>query len=142
MHKLKLMQVVDLICDKLIDKATGCGLNQFDLAFNSLPAISIKRTWNGERLGEQPADPVDTTSYGHNVELEYLMQMALKTAKAGGPKYEAIHKRLLDHAVKHGVDWDLRRGVPGRAAGDGRGDCAGEGVLAEQRVPGGVPGRV
>ena len=104
-HKLKLMQVVDLICDKLIDKATGCGLNQFDLAFNSLPAISIKRTWNGERLGEQPADPVDTTSYGHNVELEYLMQMALKTAKAGGPKYEAIHKRLLDHAVKHGVDW-------------------------------------
>jgi len=106
LHRRKLLQVINLICDKMIDKATGCGLNQFDLAFHSLPAISIKRTWNGERLGEQPANPVDTTSYGHNVELKYLMQMALNTAHKEDDSYKSIHRRLLDHAVKHGVDWE------------------------------------
>jgi mannobiose 2-epimerase len=105
-HRRKLLQVVDLICEKMIDKATGCGLNQFDPGFHSLPAISIKRTWNGERLGEQPADPVDTTSYGHNVELEYLMHMARKTAGADEGEYRAIYRRLLDHAVEHGIDWE------------------------------------
>lgn len=106
LHRRKLMEVVNLICERMVDKATGCGLNQFDLAFRSLPAISIKRTWNGERMGEQPANPVDTTSYGHNVELEYLMQMALKTAGVEGGQYRAIHRRLLDHAAEHGVDWE------------------------------------
>ncbi len=107
LHRRKLLEVVDLICDRMVDKATGCGLNQFDLAFNSLPAISIKRTWNGERMGEQPANPIDTTSYGHNVELEYLMQMALKTAGVEGERYKAIHRRLLDHAAENGVDWEF-----------------------------------
>lgn len=106
LHRRKLLQVTRLIQQKMTDKATGCGLNQFDLAFNSLPAIPIKRTWNGERLGEKPADPVDTTSYGHNVELEYLMHLALKTANHEGDADRAIYRRLLDHAVKHGVDWE------------------------------------
>ena len=98
--------MVDLICEKMIDKASGCGLNQFDLAFHSLPAISIKRTWNGERLGEQPPDPVDTTSYGHNVELEYLMHLGLKTARHEVEPYKPIFRRLLDHAAEHGIDWE------------------------------------
>jgi mannobiose 2-epimerase len=106
LHRRKLLQVIGLICEKMTDKATGCGLNQFDLAFNSLPAISIKRTWNGERLGEQPADPIDTTSYGHNVELEYLMHLALKTARADVAPFQPTFRRLLDHAVQHGVDWE------------------------------------
>jgi mannobiose 2-epimerase len=106
LHRRKLLQVVDLICEKMVDKATGCGLNQFDLAFNSLPAISIKRTWNGERLGEQPPDPVDTTSYGHNTELEYLMHLALKTARHNVEPYLPMFRRLLDHAADNGVDWE------------------------------------
>jgi mannobiose 2-epimerase len=107
LHRRKLLQVVELIREKMIDKSTGCGLNQFDLAFHSLAAIPIKRTWNGERLGEKPADPVDTTSYGHNVELEYLMHLALKTAHGEADSDKPIYKRLLDHAAKHGVDWEF-----------------------------------
>jgi hypothetical protein len=48
LHRRKLLQVVDLICEKMIDKTNGCGLNQFDMTFHSLPAIPIKRTWNSE----------------------------------------------------------------------------------------------
>ncbi len=106
LHRRKLLQVMGLICDKMIDRASGCGLNQFDLAFQSLPAISIKRTWNGERLGEQPPDPVDTTSYGHNTELEYLMHLALKTAGEPVEPFLPIFRRLLDHAAENGVDWE------------------------------------
>ena len=106
LYRRKLQEVVDLIREKMIDKTTGCGLNQFDLAFHSLPAIPIKRTWNGERLGEKPADPVDTTSYGHNVELEYLMHQAMIGAKNNDESVNAVYRRLLDHAVEHGVDWE------------------------------------
>jgi mannobiose 2-epimerase len=106
LHRRKLLQVVDLICEKMTDQTTGCGLNQFDLALHSLPAISIKRTWNGERLGAQPADPVDTTSYGHNIELEYLMHFALKTAHSDETARKATYRRLLDHTAEHGVDWE------------------------------------
>jgi mannobiose 2-epimerase len=106
LHRRKLLQVIGLICDKMIDKSTGCGLNQFDLAFQSLPAIAIKRTWNGERLGKQPPNPVDTTSYGHNTELEYLMHLALKTAHQDVGPYKPMFRRLLDHAADNGVDWE------------------------------------
>lgn len=106
LHCRKLMEVTELICARMIDPVSGCGLNQFDLAFNSLPAIAIKRTWNGERQGESPANPVDTTSYGHNLELEFLMRLALRTARVDMGPYQAPLRRLLDHAVQHGVDWE------------------------------------
>jgi len=105
-HRRKLIEIIDLICAKMIDPKTGCGLNQFDLSWKSIPAIAIRRTWNAERFGEQPAQPTETTSYGHNVELEWLMTRALQTAGEPIDKYEPALRRLLDHAVLHGVDWE------------------------------------
>jgi mannobiose 2-epimerase len=69
-----------------------------------VPALALKRTWNAERFGEQPADPAETTSYGHNVELAWLMRRALSTAGADIAPYLPILRRLLDHAVEHGLD--------------------------------------
>ena len=106
-HRRKLLQITDLICQKMIDPVAGCGLNQFDIAFRSLPALGIKRTWNAERFGERPADPTDTTSYGHNVELAWLMTRALETANAPLEPYHPYLRRLLDHALQHGVDWEF-----------------------------------
>ena len=105
-HKRKLIEVIDLICEKMIDPASGCGLNQFNPAFQSIPAIAIRRTWNAERVGEKPADPIDTTSYGHNVELSWLLRRAIETAGVDPAPYEPVMRRLLDHATTHGVDWE------------------------------------
>jgi len=33
----------------MIDPKSGCGLNQFDVAWNPIEAIAIDRTWNAER---------------------------------------------------------------------------------------------
>ena len=115
-HRRKLLEIIDLIATRMIDPISGCGLNQFDPVFNPIPAIAIKRTWNAERLGEAPAQPTETTSYGHNVELFWLMHRALEVVKADPSPYLPAMRRLLDHAVQHGVDWECggiyRDGLP------------------------------
>lgn len=106
LHRRKLLEIIDLICARMVDPATGCGLNQFDAKWRSIPAIAIKRTWNAERFGEQPAQPTETTSYGHNVELSWLMRRALDVAGADITPYRPVMRRLLDHAAANGVDWE------------------------------------
>ncbi|MEI6519968.1 MAG: AGE family epimerase/isomerase [bacterium] len=107
LHWRKLCEVVDLIANKMVDINAGCGLNQFDMAWNPIPAIAIKRTWNAERFGEQPAQPTETTSYGHNLELVWLMNRAMEIAKADPTPYYPLMHRLLDHGVSQGVDWEF-----------------------------------
>ncbi len=105
-HRKKLLEVARLIQKHMIDPATGCGRNQFDLSFKPLPAIAIRRTWNAERQGEAPGAPTDTTSYGHNLELAWLLRRGLETA---GDSLDAAFpaiRRLTEHAVAHGIDWE------------------------------------
>jgi len=103
-HRRKLLEVADLIVRRMVDAVCGCGRNQFTADFTPVPAIAIRRTWNAERAGESPAIPTDTTSYGHNVELAWLLRRALETAAADVTPYAPVMRRLLDHAVEHGVD--------------------------------------
>jgi len=105
-HKRKLIEIINLVSDKMVDHQSGSGLNQFDLEWNALPAINIKRTWNAEREGEKPADPTETTSYGHNTELVWLMVRALDAAGESIVPYKPMFRKLLDNAVKYGVDFE------------------------------------
>lgn len=106
-HRRKLLEVAELIQARMIDPASGCGRNQFDLSFRPIPAIAIRRTWNAERVGDAPATPTDTTSYGHNVELAWLLRRALDTAGCGLPEARPVLRRLLDHATENGIDWEM-----------------------------------
>jgi mannobiose 2-epimerase len=104
-HRRKLKEIIDLIINKMIDHQRGSGLNQFDLAWNSVPALSLKRTWNAERFGEQPAEPTQTTSYGHNTELVWLLSRALEIGGFNNESYKNVMKQLMDHAINNGIDW-------------------------------------
>jgi mannobiose 2-epimerase len=106
-HRRKLEEQVQIIVQYLINPETGCGRNQVDAHFNPIPAIALNRTWNAERVGETPPVPTDTTSYGHNVELSWLLNLALKTAGVDDLPYQSVMKRLLDHAVEQGIDWEF-----------------------------------
>lgn len=106
LHKRKLIEIIKLINEKMIDHEFGSGMVQFDLAWKSLPAINIKRSWNAEREGEKPADPTETTSYGHNTELVWLMVRALNATGESIEPYKPMFKTLLDNAVKYGVDFE------------------------------------
>ena len=105
-HRRKLKEVIDLILEKMVDHQRGSGLNQFDLAWNSVPALSLKRTWNAERFGERPAEPIQTTSYGHNTELVWLLSRALEIGGYDKTPYKPVMKQLLDHAITNGIDWE------------------------------------
>lgn len=101
-HLRRLREVMSLILCRMVNHEAGFGYNQFDLQFNRIPAICINRTWNADReTNECIEKALDTTSYGHNVELSWLMDRALRLT--GGEK-PPILRRLLDHALRYGCD--------------------------------------
>jgi mannobiose 2-epimerase len=107
-HRRKLDEVMDLILNKMVNHKYGCGLNQFDLNFNPIPAIDIRRTWNAERAtGETIETPTDTTSYGHNVELAWLLNYASDILGRPFDYYNEIVKKLTDHSLKYGFDYEF-----------------------------------
>jgi len=104
-HARKLEEVINIILDRMVSKQSGCGLNQFDVRFNPLPAINIKRTWNAERkAGEVVAAPTDTTSYGHNIELLWLLNRAGEALGKPVDFYHEVGRRLAEHTLRHGLD--------------------------------------
>lgn len=107
-HCRKLEEVVDLVIKKMINPESGCGYNQFDLRFHPIPAINIRRTWNAEReTGQVIEIPTDTTSYGHNVELAWLLNRAGEVLGKPADYYDSVTKRLVDHAIENGLDHEL-----------------------------------
>lgn len=115
-HRRKLLELIELIRVHMVNAAHGCGRNQFDAAWNPLPAIAIIRTWNAERNGPGTSQPLDTTSYGHNVELSWLLHRAIDVARIDAARYLPLTRSLVDHAIRDGVDWEFggvyRDGLP------------------------------
>lgn len=107
-HKRKLKEVIDIILNKMINKKMGCGMNQFDLSFNPIPAINIRRTWNAERkTGTIIERSADTTSYGHNLELIWLLNRAGEVLKLPREFLNEVNIKLVEHALKYGFDYEL-----------------------------------
>lgn len=116
-HRRRLEEVIDVILRYMIHPEYGCGMNQFSLDFQPLPPIAIRRTWNAEREGELAQDVPDTTSYGHNLELGWLLLNASDAMGLPRSTYAPAVRRLADHALQYGVDWKhggiYRDGMPG-----------------------------
>ena len=115
-HRRKLLEIMESIRIHMVNADYGCGRNQFDAAWNPLPAIAIARTWNAERNGPGTSQPLDTTSYGHNVELSWLIHRAIDVAQIDPARYLPLTRSLVDHALRDGVDWEYggvyRDGLP------------------------------
>ncbi|MFP3153177.1 AGE family epimerase/isomerase [Lachnospiraceae bacterium ZAX-1] len=106
-HKRKLQEIIDLLLTKMMDFDKGCGFNQFNISFEPIPAINIKRTWNAERfVGEEIKEPLETTSYGHNVEFLWLLQRAAMVLGKPQTAYNDICKKLVEHCLRYGFDFE------------------------------------
>jgi mannobiose 2-epimerase len=103
-HRRRLQEVIDVILSHMIDPVSGCGGNQYDLSFNPMPAIAIRRTWNADREGVAVEQPTDTTSYGHNLELAWLLVRASEVLDQPRDYHLATVRRLVDHALRYGLD--------------------------------------
>jgi len=104
-HALRLCEVRELIRSRMIDPSTGAGAMQYSLDFEPLPPIVIDRTWIAERPGARalPRAPVNLTSYGHNLELGWLLADADSALGEAGASDVEI-ERLARHALAHGYD--------------------------------------
>lgn len=107
-HKRRLEEVIDIILHRMVNQSSGCGMNQFNLSFKPIPAINIRRTWNAERaVGETIETPTDTTSYGHNVELAWLLNRAADVLERPKNYYNDVIQKLVDHSLQYGFDKEL-----------------------------------
>jgi len=102
-----LLETIRLIESRMIDPATGTGGIQYTLDFEPIPAIIFDTQWGRDA---DPADgvarPLDTTSYGHNVEFAWLLLHALE--KLGRPATEGLSvvRPIFDQCVRLGIDWE------------------------------------
>ena len=107
-HARKLKETVDIIMKRMINTELGFGYNQFDIEFKRIPAVNIYRTWNDDREAGEAVDvPTDTTSYGHNVELSWLIKLALDTLKIEDTECSNVMRKLLDHSLEYGYDYEF-----------------------------------
>lgn len=107
-HRRKLEEVIHVILHKMVNKRSGCGMNQFNLSFKPIPAINIRRTWNAERAtGETIDTPLDSTSYGHNVELAWLLGHAISIMGNATDDHNEVIRKLVDHSLMYGLDYEL-----------------------------------
>lgn len=104
-HGRRLAEVIDLVLAHMVDPASGAGRNQFDLAFSPVLPLAINRTWNAERHGETPPAESDTTSYGHNLELAWLLTKADMALGRPRDHHREAVEGLVGHALRFGVDW-------------------------------------
>ncbi|MEY8515509.1 AGE family epimerase/isomerase [Lachnospiraceae bacterium 29-84] len=106
-HKRKLKEVIDVITSHMIDYAYACGRNQFTYGFVPKAAREIRRTWNYDRAPQEAnQNPMDTTSYGHNIELAWLLNRAYEVM--GETPAKELTKKIADYTLTNG--WDYEHG--------------------------------
>ncbi len=105
-HRAALGDVVDLLLEKMLHPRYGTGMPQFTTDWRAAPQIRFDIVWGHDRFaagGSKPA-PEDTTSFGHNLEFAWLLLHAQQILGTGIDRHRPIVRRLIDHAVKHGID--------------------------------------
>lgn len=102
-HKRALEEIIQIVLTYMVDYDFWCGRNQFGSDFTPRPAISIRRTWNYDRDPESAnKNPLDTTSYGHNIELVWLLNRAYEVL--GEPPAREFTRKFADYTLANG--WD------------------------------------
>lgn len=103
-HKRKLKEVIDIIMKHMVDYNFDCGCNQFTYDFKRKAAREICRTWNYDRAPENAnRNPRDTTSYGHNIELIWLLNRAYSIM--GEMPARELTKKFADYTLRNGWDY-------------------------------------
>lgn len=108
-HRRKLLEIIELLINKIMHPDYGTGIPQFWADWQVAPQIKFDIVWGWDRFSadglKSSAD--DNTSYGHNVEFAWLLMHALDIA---GVPYDTHRTQLLksfNHAIEHGIDWEF-----------------------------------
>ena len=106
-HRRKLEEVIAILTQRLLHPRYGTGIPQFTLDWQPTEQIKFDIVWGWDRFKPdgQKNDPLDNTSFGHNLELAWLLMHALDLLDIGVSDYRGTILKLVDHAVEHGIDY-------------------------------------
>lgn len=106
-HRRRLLEVINLIINRMLDPDTGTGYIQFSLDFTPLPAILFECEWGRDAAPEDGIQrPLEYTSYGHNVEFIWLLLHAADILGLDRRTYEVVTRKICDHCVDFGIDYE------------------------------------
>ncbi len=105
LHSRKLREIITLLVTKMFTPQ-GTGIPQFNVDLRPAPQIKFDIVWGWDRFAEDgaKANPLDNTSYGHNVEFAWLLQEALGELREDIDSYKAVIRGALEHAIRFGID--------------------------------------
>lgn len=103
-HAAELEAVIELLGGAMIDPATGAGRMQFNWSFEPLAPIRFEVEWGSDEGPPGEAFPLDLTSYGHNLELAWLLHRADDVLGVSRERHERVVRGLVDHALERGLD--------------------------------------
>jgi mannobiose 2-epimerase len=97
LHRRKLIEIIELITNKMLHPEFRTGIPQFFADWKAAPQIKFDIIWGWDRFSEDGSkgQAEDNTSYGHNVEFAWPVK-----------KYINIIQKLYEHALAHGIDWE------------------------------------
>jgi mannobiose 2-epimerase len=108
-HRRKLVEVIDLLINRMLDKEYGTGVPQFAVDWKIAPQIKFDIIWGWDRFTENGVKdhPEDNTSFGHNAELAWLLNHARIILESESSLYINTIQKLLKHSLENGIDYDF-----------------------------------
>lgn len=106
-HRRRLLEVIDLIVSRMLTPGTRLGRMQFARDFTPVPHRQFDVVWGKDEPPENgEARPLDTTSYGHNVEFAWLLGHAADVLGEPRSNYAGVVRPILEHCLRYGIDWE------------------------------------
>ena len=105
-HRGAALEVADLIFDRMLDPATGCGIAMFTPEWRPIPNARLGTVWGADRFDEA-GKPPEITPYGHNIELGWLYLHTCRTLGVDSETARARVEPIFRHTLRHGVDWEV-----------------------------------
>ncbi len=104
-HATHTRAVIELITKKMLHPDHGTGMAQFNGDFTPLRAILFSNVWGSDRdTDDDGGRPLDNTSYGHNVELGWLLRWSLDVLGENVSGYSQKILGFYDHCILYGID--------------------------------------
>jgi len=107
-HRRKLVEIINLLLKKILHPVYRTGIPQFFEDWTVAPQIKFDIIWGWDRFTGEGVKPnvTDNTCYGHNAEFAWLLIHALEVLKEPVDRYKEDLRKIFDHTVDNGIDWE------------------------------------